>query len=148
VRQRHKSPRKYGQRSGASKKSSTMDSHPPQMTKQQPHGVPRVRKQALTIHRNTSIGVLSKHGRYIFISLTPCEFTTAEPGARGMQNRLTTLSTLSTLYSFAPPPSDLPWNMRNRVGRGHLVRLVRTILHKKSYDGGDATPPAGPAGGH
>ncbi len=59
-----------------------------------------------------------------------------------MQNRLTTLSTLSTLYSFAPPPSDRLWNMRNQVGRRHLVRLVRlvrTILDKKSYEGGDAT---------
>jgi hypothetical protein len=49
---------------------------------------------------------------------------TAVPAAWHMQNRLTTLSTLS---SFAPPPSNRPWNMRNQDSRGTPSGLYQLV---------------------
>ncbi len=40
--------------------------------------------------------------------------------------------------AIAAPPSDRPWNMKIKARGGHLVRLVRlvrTILDKKSLPG-------------
>jgi hypothetical protein len=51
---------------------------------------------------------------YTSIDSKPDELSAADPW--GAQNRLTTLTTPSTLYFFAPSPSNRPWHMKIKAG--------------------------------
>ena len=98
---------------------------PPRVTKHPPNGVPRIRKQALAIHR--TIVHRNLYGMASNIFVYPTCANSPQPPRRQLGVRIIDLSLFPRFISIAPPPSDRPWNMRNQGARGPLVRLVRLI---------------------